>query len=129
MTGGGVLLSSTGLRVTHGFVLRCDGRPTGENLEVNWGSGHSFHLSALTQVSCLDLRGLNPGNPPAGFNAISGTGTGVLDGGGVATIYFILTDGGSAHADFASLAIQDAAGALVLDVSGSLQSGSQQAHR
>ena len=53
MNGGGALVTSDGLRVTHGFELNCDPTRQPNSLQVNWADGR-FHLETLETASCGD---------------------------------------------------------------------------
>lgn len=129
MTGGGSVFTAAGARVTHGFQLRCDADDPRQNLEVNWGGGNRFHLTDLDTAVCEDT-GLDEAPPEAGFDTFRGTGTGRYNGEDGATIVFTFTDDGEPGVDdTATLEIRDAAGNLVLQVSGEVDRGNHQAHR
>src|SRR5207302_2320923 len=89
MSGGGTFGQTT--KVTHGMAIHCDAGETPNMLEINWAV-NKFHMEQLTSASCSN----DPNTPPndkAGFNKISGTGTGRLNG-VAATVDFLFTDGG-----------------------------------
>lgn len=48
ITGGGSIFRLDGVRVTHGFELRCDANDKRQNLEINWDGGNNFHLTEIT---------------------------------------------------------------------------------
>jgi hypothetical protein len=127
MTGGGKI-GTTG--VTHGFVLHCATSRTPNNLEVNWGSGNKFHLASLALASCTEGTPPNEGQPPAGFNTYSGSGTGSLNGVSGATATWTFTDHGEPGTgkDTAQILIKDNSGKTVLNITGTLSGGNQQAH-
>lgn len=130
MTGGGSVFTADGRRVTHGFVLRCTAAGTRHDaLQINWGDGNRFHLESLSAATCTDDPSISPNPPPAGFDTHTGSGRGRFNGRDGATAEWKFTDAGEpGTADTASIVIRDAAGAVVLEVSGSLQRGNQQAH-
>lgn len=128
MTGGGRVRTAE-VSVSHGFELHCEVANHSQNVEVNW-AGHRFHLTQLGHTTCANLGGLDEGTPAAGFDTIAGEGVGRLDGKDGATIQFIFADGGEpGRKDLAAIAIADADGALVLNASGPLSFGNQQAHK
>lgn len=129
MTGGGSMFTSEGMRVTHGFELHCDASEMPNNLEVNWGKGHKFHLMALTSAFCTDDPTIDEPPPVAGFDTYKGKGTGRYNGVPGATIEFTFTDAGEpGKKDVATIEITDAGGTVQLDVSGNLKNGNHQAH-
>jgi hypothetical protein len=139
MTGGGSIQCGDVGRVTHGFVLHCifpEGTqsPRGpNNLEINWGGGNNFHLTALTTCVCSDDPLIQPKPPSAPFDTMVGTGTGLLNGVAGATIEFTLTDAGEpgAGVDQAAFKIRDAQGNVVLNCPLQVldQGGNHQAHK
>lgn len=129
MTGGG----NAGGGLTHGFVLHCNLTPgTANNLQVNWGSGRAsnrFHLTSLDTTSCTDGGGIDEGTPEAGFDTITGTGTGRYNGVPGATAEWTFTDAGEpGRSDGYSLVIRDAGNNVVHSSSGTLKGGNHQAH-
>lgn len=132
MTGGGSVLQDGG-RVTHGFELHCDPSIGPNNLEVNWrGRGwrgsDGFHLETLETAECLDTI-LDETPPTAGFDTYIGSGTGRYNGMSGYTANWVFTDAGQpGRDDTATIVITDPDGNVVLDVSGNLQQGNQQAH-
>jgi hypothetical protein len=128
MTGGGRLATSDGEKVTHGFELGCGPDSSSANFQVNW-AGNRFHLQSVTSVLCGNLAGLTPKPPAAGFNLHTGSGTGVLNG-GQGSISWSLADAGEPGTlDLASIVIRDDANNVVLNVSGNIVGGNQQAHK
>src|SRR5207249_2460541 len=102
------------------------------NLEVNWGlpgSKQRFQLQSLTFALCVDDPAIGPAHSAAGFDTYIGAGTGLYNGVPGATAAWIFTDAGEPGInDTANLVIRDPAGNVVLDVSGKLVFGNQQAH-
>jgi len=129
MTGGGSIISN-GIRVTHGFELNCDSTVVPQSLEINWDSGHQFHLDQLTTAYCSNDPALQPSpGDTVDMDTYTGSGTGTLDGVPGATISFVFTDAGEpGSSDLAAYTIRDANGNLVLTASGLLTFGNQQAH-
>jgi hypothetical protein len=134
MTGGGSVFTTTGQRVTHGFVLQCDPAQGSNNLQVNWGD-QRFHLESVTSVSCSDDPSIDPGQPPAPFDTIQGTGVGRYKQGNgpwqSAIVEWIFTDAGEPGRGVDRVRIKItlvSSGAVVLDVDGFLNSGNHQAH-
>ena len=131
MTGGGSIFNeddrSNG-RTTHGFTLHCDGGPN--RLQVNW-RGYRFHLEELEDAVCTDNPELDEENPVSGFDTMTGTGYGRLNGVSGAKVEFEFTDDGEPGngVDTAKIIITPAGGGLpVLDTFGTLQRGNHQAH-
>ncbi len=94
MTGGGSVFAGVN-RVTHGFELHCDELDLPNNLEVNWGRGHRFHLEQLTSAICTedpDIDQTPPGHSP--FDTFIGEGIGRGNGVSGALISFTFVDGG-----------------------------------
>jgi len=130
MTGGGSVFTAAGARVTHGFEIHCDVTKTPNNIEVNWGSGQNFHLTTLTSARCLDDPSIVANPPNVGFDTFIGVGIGTLNGVAGAKIEFTFTDAGEPGTkDSATIKITDAGGNVVLQVSGNLDKGNQQAHK
>jgi hypothetical protein len=129
MTGGGFIITPDGLRVSHGFELHCAASDPRQNLEVNWGKGHHFHLTGVSSVACNDLPGINSGKPAAGFNTIAGVGVGLYDEQGGAVVEFTFSDAGEpGRSDTVGIIVYDADGNVVLNASGPLRGGNDQAH-
>ncbi|MDO9285445.1 MAG: hypothetical protein Q7U26_11145 [Aquabacterium sp.] len=128
MTGGGIIFTDDGMRVTHGFELHCDVDIGPNNLEVNFDK-NSFHLEAVTAMACYDDPRLDPLPRPAPFDTLIGEGVGRFNNKAGYTIRFTLTDNGEpGNTDFAQFEIRDPQGRLVLFVAGNLHNGNQQAH-
>ncbi len=131
MTGGGDVAN-----VSHGFTLHCDKNELPNNLEINWGTkkgtkeeSHKFHLENLTSAVCSDNPAISEEMPVAGFDTFVGAGIGRYDGISGATVEFIFSDAGEpGKNDFAEILIKDKDGKTVLDISGALTFGNQQAH-
>ena len=127
MTGGGTIGDKL---ATHGFELHCDVTQGPNNLEVNWGKGNKFHLDTLTSASCSDDPNIVPNPPAAGFDTYKGTGTGAYNGAAGAKVEWTFTDAGEpGKNDYAAIKITDASNNVVLNVSGNLSNGNQQAHK
>ena len=122
MTGGGRIEGSE--RVTHGFELHCNPSELPNNLQVNWGKGNKFHLDMLTEVNCTDDPTIMPNPPEAGFDTMTGSGTGQCNG-APATIEFRFTDAGEPGSD--DTAAVSISGGCSLTSSGTIQ-GNHQAH-
>ena len=121
--------SQRGERVTHGFEIHCDLREP-NNIEVNWPGGNNFHLTELTGALCTDSPAIDQKPPQAPFDTFIGTGTGKLNNKDGAKIEFVFVDGGEPGVkDTVSIKVFDEFGNLVLDVSGPLDKGNQQAHK
>lgn len=127
MTGGGRINDSGAGKVTHGFRLECTPSAGQNNLQVNWADG-GFHLLSATTATCNNGPGgvNNSGSPTAGFDTLTGTGTGRCRGGGTATASYQLVDNGEpGSSDTWSITIT---GACNLTASGTLERGNHQAH-
>jgi hypothetical protein len=128
MTGGGSVFTGSGVRVTHGFDLHCTPSDGSNSLEVNWGKGNHFHLTTLASAVCLDDPAISPDPPAASFDTFKGTGAGTYNGQAGATATWTFTDAGEPGTnDTATITIKDASNAVVLTVSGKLNSGNHQA--
>ena len=127
-TGGGTIGTSRDPRVTHGFELHCSVDQLPNNLEVNWGGNH-FHLDVLTMVECADDPAINPKPPRAGSDTYHGLGVGRCNGVEGYQAEWIFTDAGEpGNNDWAWIVIKDAGDNTVMEVSGFLTKGNQQAH-
>lgn len=128
MTGGGSIFTEKGMRVTHGFELHCNASKAPNNLQINWGKKDKFHLESLTEASCRDNPNIDEAPPVAGFDTYEGKGTGRYNGAS-ATAHWIFADAGEpGKDDTALIQVWDAGGNLVLEVSGNLNNGNNQAH-
>lgn len=130
MTGGGSILSN-GIHVTHGFELNCDSTQVPQSLEINFDSGHQFHLDQLTMAYCYNNPNIHASPGAIGeMNTYTGSGTGTLDGVPGATVNFLFSDAGEpGTSDVATYTITDANGATVLSAAtGTLTYGNHQAH-
>jgi len=129
MTGGGSVFKIDGARVTRGFEIHCDLREP-NNIEVNWPGGNNFHMTSLTAAVCTEDPAIIQKPPAAPFDTFTGEGTGKLNGETGATIHFVFVDAGEpGKSDTALIQIWDAAGNLVLEVSGFIDVGNLQAHK
>jgi hypothetical protein len=131
MTGGGSVFTKAGMRVTHGFQIRCDPADTRQNLQINWGNGNKFHLLDMTDARCTDRAGFGPERPHAKIDTYEGWGVGRYNGVDGAWINFTFTDAGEpGTSDTARIWIKDANGKTVLAVEkNTLRHGNHQAHR
>lgn len=139
MTGGGSVFTANGSaveyagsfdqngRVTHGFELRCEGRPN--NLQINW-LGNRFHLTNLESAVCLDNPQIEPDPPGATFDTYVGSGSGRLNGELGYCANWIFTDAGEPGVpDTATIEILNCrTSEVILQVSGPLTFGNHQAH-
>jgi hypothetical protein len=126
MTGGGQI-GTTG--VSHGFVLPCtltQAHP-GPQLTVSARRLGSFHLDELTSVSCTEHSDIDQENPEAGFDTITGTGTGTCKG-QPATISFTFVDGGEPN-DNKDQSTVTVSGGCTFSASGPPVNGNNQAHK
>ena len=129
MTGGGEVLSKRGVKITHGFELRCPAVKGPNRLQVNW-EGNRFHLASLSRIVCTDSADWEEENPEAGFDTYRGTGTGRLNGVDGATITFKFGDAGEPGVDDPfEIAIYDKSGVRVVSADTTLVHGNHQAHR
>lgn len=129
MTGGGSVFMQDGTRVTHGFTLQCSAPSSPNNLQINWGKGNKFHLESLTSVLCTYDPAFSPEPPVAGFNTYHGSGTGKYNGTAGYTAEWLFTDAGEPGLDdTARIVIKDPLNAVILNVSGPVTKGNQQAH-
>ena len=129
MTGGGSVFTGAGVRVTHGFTIQCNAADKPQRLEVNW-ERHSFHLESMQYAWCGDNPLIAPEKPMTPFDTYSGRGTGRYDGVAGAKISWRFQDAGERGIDDTVwIEVRDAAGRLVLSVSGLLDKGNHQAHR
>lgn len=129
-TGGGTIGTNRAPRVTHGFYLNCTAgaNPLNNTLQVNWGGDH-FHLNVLTRVECSDDPAIDPRPPRAGSDTIHGWGEGKYNGVSGFHVEFIFTDAGEpGRVDWAWIKITDSDTDTVMEVSGFLKCGNQQAH-
>lgn len=126
MSGGGQLHAS----LTHAFVLPCtttQGSP-GPKLQLETPKGR-FVLTSLGSVTCTaDSAEGSPEQPQAGFNTLSGKGTGSCGGVSGVPVDFRFTDEGEANrgVDEAAVTIQHSA--CPVSASGTVN-GNHQAHR
>ena len=99
------------------------------DLKVEFGRNRFILESYSGKLTCLDTA-LSEGRPVAGFDTITGQGSGTLNG-EPATARFTFGDGGEpGRNDTARIEIFNASGKLVLDYTGgALDGGNHQAHR
>jgi hypothetical protein len=141
-TGGGSIFPTVlGARVTHGFTLHCDKAMNPNRLQINWaGTGkgknaeNNFHLASLDTSVCTDDSSIDPQQPNADFDTITGTGTGLFNGVAGAKIWFTFNDAGEpGKNDGVKIKITNAAQTVTYLDTGlnffKLQQGNQQAHQ
>jgi hypothetical protein len=128
MDGGGCLTTPDDQRITHGFDLHCDADDPPNTLDIDW-AGHRFHLAEVGSARCTDDPSIDLEPPVAGFDTVSGTGTGRLNDEDGATAEWVFSDAGAAGVeDRAAIIIKNPSGDVVLDVSGTLTYGNHEAH-
>jgi hypothetical protein len=132
MTGGGRVFAPDGTKVIYGMVLLCTVTANDKHdaLQVNWGKGHRFHLTRLTNASCSDDPSIDSGEPPAPLDTHTGRGTGRYNGVDGATAEWTFTDVGEPgiNRDRARMVIRNAVGLVVLEVDAQLAGANHQAH-
>ncbi len=130
MTGGGNFTNKHGVKITHGFEVRCPKAKGPNRLEINWDGGNNFHLTSLETIKCTDSAGWEEGKPEAGFDTYRGWGTGKLNGEDGATIYFKFGDAGEpGDDDYIEIDIYDKDGVRAIAGRGTLiDGGNHQAH-
>lgn len=132
VTGGGSVFTARGIRVTHGFELRCDAKDKRQNLEVNW-QGNQFHLTDLTAAYCWDDPNINashPSQPTTPVDTYQGIGTGRFNGVDGATAKWVITDDGEpGTTDTFTIEVTDVNGNVVLWADGPLKKGNHQFHK
>jgi hypothetical protein len=126
MSGGGQLTGNE----THSLVLPCTTtqKHPKPQLQVQTPTG-TFRLDALSSVSCTyDHNQGAPEQPDAGFNTLTGNGTGTCNGVSGVPVSFRFTDEGEPNkgADEAHITITNAACPVQAD---GTVNGNQQAHR
>ncbi|MEZ4321459.1 MAG: hypothetical protein R3F61_28565 [Myxococcota bacterium] len=127
MTGGGSVFAG-GVRVTHGFTLRCETRHN-DNLQVNFDSGESFHATSIEWIACYDDPALDPSMPSSNLDTVQGVALGRFDGVDGARVEFTFTDDGEpGTTDVASITVIDADGVVRIDANDVLTFGNHQAH-
>lgn len=132
MTGGGSIKVSKTSKVSYGATLRCDTSTPGlsQRLQVNWGKGQKFHLTEIAEPTCSNSATISEGKPFAGFDTYSGSGTGRYKGVDGATAEWTLTDAGEpGKRDTFRIKVTTAGGNVVLNATGKLSAGNNQAHR
>lgn len=128
MDGGGCLTAPDEQRITHGFDLHCDADDPPNTLDIDW-AGHRFHLAEVGSARCTDDPAIDLEPPVAGFDTVSGNGTGRLNDEDGATVEWTFSDAGAAGVeDRAAIIIRNPSGDVVLDVSGTLTYGNHEAH-
>jgi len=127
MTGSGIIGTSRNPSVVVGFVLRGNIDQLPNMLLVNWGRNH-FWLDTLTMVNIADDPSIDPRPPVAGFDTMHGFGVGKYNRVGGYQAEFIFTDAGEpGRNDWAWIKITASNGDTIMEVSGFLRCGNQQA--
>jgi len=128
MTGGGNI-SNQGEKVTYSFKIHSnDGRDNNSKLEISWGK-HKFRMDNLISSVTTNDPGIKSDPPSAGFNTISGSGSGQMDKNSGYTVEFKFVDAGEpGTSDWSSITIKDNSNITVLEASGYVQAGNSQAH-
>jgi hypothetical protein len=122
---GGGAIANTGVR--HWFHLGCDplARSTLQRLRVRFNRSTEFHMDSMLAASCT---GATPKRGKGNFDTHIGSGSGRLNNApGVYSVTWTFTDSGTHKGDSASIVIRDPSGNTVLNVSGNLSQGDQQA--
>jgi hypothetical protein len=116
MFGGGTQFTSAKGQVNYGMDLHCDAGVQPNYLQVIWDDATTFVMKTMTSASCT-------GSP---FNTHSGTGTGEINGQPGAQVRWAFVDNGQPGVlnDTGRIAITNAAGETVLEISGKIYSGS-----
>ena len=127
MSGGGSVHASGDQVITHGFELHCDPDALPNSLDIAW-EGKRFHLEAVSSSRCADDPAIHPDGPGAPFDTCSGAGSGLYNDEEEATAEWTFTDAGASGVeDRAVMTIRNAAGEIVLEVSGTLTYGNHEA--
>jgi hypothetical protein len=117
-----------GTDVRHWFHLGCGplSRSTLERLTVRWAN-NTFHLDEMVTTTCTKESSNTKNRGKGAFNTHIGTGTGRVSAApGVYTAEWQFFDGGRDR-DTATIVIRNPAGAIVVNASGPLSRGDQQA--
>ena len=127
MTGSGIIGTSRNPSVAHAFALHGNKDQLPNMLLVVWGRNH-FWLDTLTMVNIADDPTIDPRPPVAGFDTMHGIGVGKYNGVDGYRVEFIFTDAGEpGRNDWAWIKITASNGDTVMEVSGFLRCGNQQA--
>ena len=127
MTGSGIIGTSRNPSVVVGFVLRGNIDQLPNMLTVIWG-GNYFRMDTLTAVEFSDDPTIDPRPPLARFDTMHGFGVGKYNRVGGYQGEFIFTDAGEpGRNDWAWIKITASNGDTILEVSGFLRCGNQQA--
>lgn len=124
---GGGQIAAAGVR--HWFRLGCTPRSPSvlERLTVRWGN-ISFQLDDMLTATCLKDPSNSKGKGKGAFDTQIGSGIGRLSNApGVYTAEWRFFDSGTHNRDTAVIIIRNPAGAVILNVSGALSQGDQQA--
>ncbi len=115
MFGGGTQFTSTGTQVNYGMDLHCDASIQPNYLQITWGRGDVFVMETMTAASCT-------GRP---FNTHSGVGAGTINGETGANVQWTLVDNGDpgVRRDAGQIIVRNAAGEIVLEISGKISDG------
>jgi hypothetical protein len=92
-TGGGRQIVVDVDKVTRGLTIHCD-LLLSNNLEINWGGSHHFHMTQHLSATCFDSEAIDQRPPNAPLDTLIGVGTGRYDGVEGYTVQFTLVDAG-----------------------------------
>jgi hypothetical protein len=130
-TGGGKQITVGGLAITKGLTIHCD-LLLSNNLEINWGGGHQFHMEDHLSALCTDSPIIIQQPPKAPLDTMVGIGVGRFDGTEGYTVEFTLVDAGEPGTqDMAAIKIYETANPsnVVLNLPPTfLSGGNLQAH-
>jgi len=130
-TGGGKQITVGDLAITKGLTIHCD-LLLSNNLEINWGGGHQFHMESHLSALCTDSPIIIQQPPKAPLDTMVGVGIGRFDGVEGYTVEFTLVDAGEPGSqDMAAIKIYETANPsnIVLNLPPTfLSGGNLQAH-
>jgi hypothetical protein len=130
-TGGGKQINVGGVAITKGLTIHCD-LLLSNNLEINWGGGHQFHMETHLTALCTDSPIIIQQPPKAPLDTMVGVGIGRFDGAEGYTVEFTLVDAGEPGSqDMAAIKIYETANPsnIVLNLPPTfLTGGNLQAH-
>ncbi|MCI0604387.1 hypothetical protein L0156_15425, partial [bacterium] len=111
--------------VSFEFNLGCDPDLTKNSFLLEWSAG-KFELKKVTNTVCMDDPLIKVPDPLANFDTHKGEGIGFFNGRDGALIRWTLTDAG-AIADAIQVFVTDDTGKIVLEISGPITVGDNQA--
>jgi streptogramin lyase len=114
MVGKGSINGTTGGPSSYAYILNCNAAAnTNAPFEVRFGT-QRFRLTSASATSCTNDPAVT--TPPAGFDTMTGTGTGTLTTGGPGTIQWKFVDGGLGGAnDSAQITIKNSGGTTIFN--------------